>query len=224
MHTYLASSSCLHFVEFVVEVSLFFFFVYLTGKVPVPEINLGFAVAAGSVDADGTFKFMKDTIKSIVREYDPDKINYGLIIFGDTAIPRIRFGDFSDTKSLLNVISILPRQRRGAALDEALKEAQKMFKSSGVLPHARNVLVIITDLASGKSYSDLKAAVKPLEAQGVDIVAVAIGKEADAPELENVAPKEKIIEADKTDKPDELQKEIMEKVLTSVYSCKRRFY
>ena len=39
------------------------FFFLLTGKLPTPEIDLGFAIAAGSLYADETFQLMKDTIE-----------------------------------------------------------------------------------------------------------------------------------------------------------------
>ena len=190
------------------------FSTFSTGKLPIPELDLGFAIAAGSFDADETFQLMKDTISAIIGEYGLDKIRYGLIVFGDTASIKIQFGDFSNIDNMLRYLNILPKKRSGAALDEALEEAERLFLSSGARPNAKKVLVVITDLASGKTPSQVSEAAKPLQDKGVKIVAVAIGKEADPKELEIFTPMEKIIEEEKGVQPDDLKKAIMVKVLT----------
>lgn len=157
---------------------------------------------------------MKDTISAIIAEYGLDKINYGLIVFGDTASIRVQLGEYSKVDDLLRVLSVIPKKRRGASLDEALKEAESLFTSSGVRPHAKKVLVVITDLASGETSSQVSEAARPLQDKDIKIVAVAIGKEADPKELEIITPLDKIIKEDKNVQPDDLKKEIMAKVLT----------
>ena len=51
------------------------FFCLLIGKLPTPEIDLVFAIAAGSSYADETFQLMKDTIEEVITEYGIDKID-----------------------------------------------------------------------------------------------------------------------------------------------------
>lgn len=82
------------------------------GKSPIPELELGFAIAAGSLFADETFKLMKDTISAIIREYGVGKINYGLVVFGDTATIKIRFNDFTDINNLLQFLSATPKKKK----------------------------------------------------------------------------------------------------------------
>ena len=157
---------------------------------------------------------MKDTISAIIGEYGLEKIDYGLIVFGDTASIKIQFSDFSNMNDLLRYLSFIPKRRSGASLDEALREAESLFTASAVRPHAKKVLVVITDLASGKTSSQLNEAATPLQDKGIKVVAVAIGREADPKELEIITSIDKIIKEEKSVQPDDLKKAIMVKVLT----------
>lgn len=195
------------------------FFPLSTGEPPIPELDLGFAIAAGSLDATETFQLMKDTIAAIISEYQLDKINYGLVVFGDAATIQIEFGEYSNVNNLLRDLRFIPKKRSGASLADALREADSLFSSSDVRPLAKKVLVVITDLASGESSSLVQEAARPLQDKGVKIVAVAIGKEADPKELETLTPVDKIIEEEKTVQPTDLKKTIMEKVLTGWFAA-----
>ena len=183
------------------------------GKPPVPELDLGFAIAASSLEADKTFQLMKDTIAEVVKAYKLDKINYGLIVFGDAASIKIQFGRFNKVNDLLRYLAVIPKQTRGAALDEMLKEAERLFAAPGSRVHARKVLVVITDLASGLSSSQLIVAAKKWQDKDIKIVAVAIGEEADTKELEVLTSTQNIIEEPITVRPNLLKSTIMEKVL-----------
>ena len=183
------------------------------GKPPVPELDLGFAIAASSLEADKTFQLMKDTIAEVVKAYKLDKINYGLIVFGDAASIKIQFGRFNKVNDLLRYLAVIPKQTRGAALDEMLKEAERLFAAPGSRVRARKVLVVITDLASGLSSSQLIDAAKTWQDKDIKIVAVAIGEQADTKELEVLTSTQNIIEEPITVRPNELRSRIMEKVL-----------
>ena len=183
------------------------------GKPPVPELDLGFAIAASSLEADKTFQLMKDTVAEVVKAYKLDKINYGLIVFGDAASIKIQFGRFNKVNDLLRYLAVIPKQTRGAALDEMLKEAERLFAAPGSRVHARKVLVAITDLASGLSSSQLIDAAKKWQNKDIKIVAVSIGEQADTKELEVLTSKQNVIEEPITVRPNELKSTIMEKVL-----------
>ena len=75
---------------------------------------------------------MKDTIAAIISEYRLDKINYGLIVFGDAATVQIQFGDYSNVNNLLRDLGFIPKKRSGASLVDALREADSLFSSSDV--------------------------------------------------------------------------------------------
>lgn len=209
----------IHYKLVHLSMDLNFFFPLSTGEPPIPELDLGFAIAAGSLDAKETFELMKDTIAAIISEYRLDKINYGLIVFGDAATIQIQFGDYSNVNNLLRDLRFIPKKRSGASLVDALREADSLFSSSDVRSHAKKVLVVITDLASGESSSQVGEAARPLQDKDVKIVAVAIDKEADPKELEIFTPVDKIIEEEKTVQPIDLKKTIMEKVLTGWFAA-----
>lgn len=154
---------------------------------------------------------MKDTITEIIREYGLGKIRYGLIVFGDTANIKIQFSDHNKIDNLLQYLAVIPK-RSGAALDEMLKEAERLFSTSGGRASARKVLVVITDLASGKTLSELSQAAKLLQDKEIKIVAVAIGRQADPKELEILTSKENVIEEQKSVLPNDLKKTIMDTV------------
>ena len=187
----------------------------------MPEIDLGFAIAAGSLDADETFQLMKDTISKIVTEYGLATIRYGLIVFGDTADIKIQFSNLTKVENLLRYISVVPKKKSGAALDEMLKEAETMFSAAGGRPRARKVLVVITDLASGKPASQVREAAKTLEDKDIKVVAVAVGREADSKELELLTSTDNIIEEQKNVLPNDLKEAIMVKVLKGNLICCR---
>ena len=77
------------------------------------------------------------------------------------------------------------------------------------------VLVVITDNKSGSTVEDVQTAAKPLEDNGIAVIPVAIGDDADVGELGNLTPdKENAIQPPDGTKPDELAKMIMEKIHT----------
>lgn len=189
------------------------FFCLLTGKLPTPEIDLGFAIAAGSLYADETFQLMKDTIEEVIMEYGIDKIRYGLIVFGDTATVKIEFSNNTNVDELINYLNIVIKTKGGAALDEMLKEAEGLFSAAGIRPLAKKVLVVITDVASGKEPSQVRKAVEKLQDKTIKIVAVSIGREADPKELEIITSTDNVIEEKKSVEPSSLKDLIMDKVL-----------
>lgn len=189
------------------------FFFLLTGKLPTPEIDLGFAIAAGSLYADETFQLMKDTIEEVITEYGIDKIGYGLIVFGDTATVKIEFSNNTNVDELINYLNIVIKTKGGAALDEMLKEAERLFSAAGIRPHAKKVLVVITDVASGKEPSQVRNAAEKLQDKNIKIVAVSIGREADPKELEIITSTDNVIEEKKSVEPSSLKDLIMDKVL-----------
>ena len=156
-------------------------------RAAVPELELGFAIAADSSESDKTFTLMKDTVTSIIDKYGMGRVRYGLIVFGDSASIKANFRDGFQLEQLKTLIEISVKEPSGAALDKALEEAKKLFTGAGVRGDARKVLVVITDKASGRSPSDIRDAAGELEDEQVHTVGVCIGEEADKGELELIA-------------------------------------
>ena len=181
-------------------------------RAAVPELELGFAIAADSSESDKTFTLMKDTVTSIIDKYGMGRVRYGLIVFGDSASIKANFRDGFQLEQLKTLIEISVKEPSGAALDKALEEAKKLFTGAGVRGDARKVLVVITDKASGRSPSDIRDAAGELEDEQVHIVGVSIGEESDEEELESMNPS--VVVSEKKDSyPEDVADSVMKAVL-----------
>ena len=93
-------------------VNVIFFSFSIVGVIPVPEIDLAFAISATSASSPQTFKLMKDTIKFIVGEYNTDKIHYSVILYGNVPTTPLRFSDQIPTaEDIKKVIDRLSPER-----------------------------------------------------------------------------------------------------------------
>ena len=102
-------------------------------------------------------------------------------------------------------------------LGKALTESLKLFEGPGTRPGAKRVLVVIMDKRSGVSQSVIKDAANGLREERIKVIPVAVGKEADAKELETATKDEKnLIEAPTEFEPDNLAETIMRKVLKGI--------
>ena len=78
------------------------------------------------------------------------------------------------------------------------------------------MLVVITDQASDSDGTDLKREGFLLQAQGIKVIAVALGDESDKDELDILTPEQdEVVEANNTDGPKKIAEEIMKKALES---------
>ena len=109
----------------------------------------------------------------------------------------------------------ISKNRRGAALDEVLREATKLFNDAAkVRPDAKNVLVVITDKKSDSRGEDLKKETMKMRPEDVKAIAVALGEESDKDELDILTPEQgEVIEANSTDGAKKTAEEIMRKAL-----------
>ena len=101
----------------------------------------------------------------------------------------------------------------GPDLQKALEESVKLFEGPGARPTARKILVVIMDKRSGVDETKLGEISNTLYLRFIDVIPVAIGKEADKRELTLItSDKNSLIEAPKVFKPDELGEAIMWKI------------
>lgn len=95
---------------------------------------------------------MKSTIQSIITNYGDDKIQYGLIHYGDFSSTQVKFGTkFPSLENFKLLIDTLPRYSGGRGVNEALDQANQLFKGATARPNAKKVLVVMTDNASGRT-------------------------------------------------------------------------
>ena len=191
--------------------TLFFTDLYL---LPIPEVDLAFAINAASVKAADNFEKAKAVIKSIIDAYAMNKLRYGVIVFGSSASIEVSFGDdFPTDESLKNVITILSGSKERPDLDKALKKGKELFDEAPERPNAWKVLVLITDMKSTSKLDDLKASAKMLEDDGIKVIPVAIGDEVDHLELEETTfDKENVVNATTDVDVIVLKEKIMSKV------------
>ncbi|KAK3733125.1 hypothetical protein QZH41_003235 [Actinostola sp. cb2023] len=94
----------------------------------IPVVDLGFAICAGSSNADETLKHMKNVIKSVVTRYGTSRIHYALMTFDDDANIRISFKEkLSDPSSLLPFINVLSKSSGMSSVEKALEEGPLEF-------------------------------------------------------------------------------------------------
>lgn len=109
----------------------------------------------------------------------------------------------------------IPKNSRGAALDEVVRAASKLFNDAAKSrPNAKNVLVVITDKKSDSRGEDLKKEAINLQPDDIKVIAVALGEESDKHELDILTPDQgEVIDANSTDGAKKTAEEIMEKAL-----------
>ena len=190
-------------------------FFFLSDPPPVStEVDVAFALSANSLNNRQTFRLMKDTITWIIGRYGTEKLSYSVILFGGDAKIELDFdGDVSTPNKLIELVRGLSRRSGGSNLIAALEEAKKVFESASARPDAWKVLVVITDKGSGSSVSDIEKAGKPLDEEGIKVIPVAVGSEADPSELEVTNPERFVITVPRTEEPKSLGQQIMEHVI-----------
>ena len=187
----------------------------------VPEMDITFAVNTAATNADKTFEVLRDAVKSIINKYNPDRIRYSIVIFDDSATPVVSFPkDPQDVQKLLKAVDKLPQPSGLPDLKALLEEAKNVFEKDSGRPKANKVLVVVTDAKSPSTSDDIKEAARPLEEEGITVIAVAVGDEANSKQLEKMTPdKQTPLSLDKDEDPDDIGDKIMDKVLEGEYNC-----
>lgn len=180
-----------------------------------PNLDVVFAINTAGTDRVKTFEVMRNALKNIIQMYDPDRVRYGVVIYGDSA--KLVLGlseDRQDVEKLTRNIDKLSQPSGLPNLEKLLQEAKKVFEQDSTRPKATKVLVVVTDAKSSSTSDDIKQAAKPLEEDGVTMVAVAVGDEAHNKQLEKMIPdKQTPLSVEKDEEPDKIGEKIMEKVL-----------
>ena len=190
-------------------------FLVIVEPIP-PEVDLGFIISAGSTDATATLQQIKDVIRSFIDKYSTDRVRYGIISYGSTPRIELTLSDSVKPDVKEQVQGIL---RPGGTPDlaRALQLGEELFSSAR--PNVKKVLVIITDVKSGSSLSQVKLTVKSLDDKDILVFAVAVGSEMDSTELSTATGSSKnIINSSNTDEPEKVREEIMEKIRQGKHS------
>lgn len=179
-----------------------------------PEMDIAFAINTAGSDADRTFQVITDSLKNIVKKFNPEKLRYSVITFGDEATPEVSFTeDPQDLKKLVKALDKLPQSSGDPDFKKLLDEAKKVFDDDSGRAKSNRVLVVITDSKSPATLSEINDAVKPLKKDGITVVAVRIGEEADSRQLEKMTgDKTNVLNLTKERDPEEIGNEVMKAV------------
>lgn len=197
----------------------YWYLCFLLDYPDVPQIDITFAINTAATDADKTFEVLRDAVKNIINMHNPDRIRYSIVIYGDSATPVVSFSkDPQDVRKLLKAVDKLPQPSGLPDLKVLLEEAKKVFEKDSGRPKAAKVLVVVTDSKSPSASDDIKEAARPLEDEGITVIAVAVGDEASSKQLEKMTPENQIpVSVDKDEDPGDIGDKIMDKVLEGEY-------
>ena len=175
---------------------------------------MAFAISANAaLDSDENFQKMKDIIDWVITKYGVGKIQFGVVVFGNTPTVVVSFTQPVNDEQLKNIIQNTTINREGSNLESALGEVRNLFQLSP-RPDAKRVLVLVTDEQSDSSLEDVKDSAEGLWRSRIKIIPVAFGREADPDEIKvTTSEKDNLIDVPNTDNPDAVAEEIMEKVL-----------
>lgn len=124
----------------ILELMIFLFDCFTDGTLQLPETNLAFAISATGLEAEETHGFIKDVITSFITKYGTERLEYSVIVYGDSSSPQVKFGDiFESDAELIKVVDSIPRVSGVPSLDKALEEAKDQFASPFIRPSAAKV-------------------------------------------------------------------------------------
>ena len=191
-----------------------FFLSFLVVIPQVRDLDLAFAISANAaLDSDENFQKMKDIIDWVITKYGVGKIQFGVVVFGNTPTVKVSFTQPLNDEQLKNIIQNTTINREGSNLESALHEVRILFELSP-RPDAKRVLVLVTDKQSDSNLEDVKDSAEDLWRSRIKVIPVAFGRKADPDEIEETtSEKDNLIDVPNTDNPDAVAEEIMEKVL-----------
>ena len=147
----------------------------------------------GSANPNGRtiFNWQKNIVKGMLDLYTP-KLNplstsnlkpyqsvvYGVIVYGDKAVPVVKIGQIPDTKQLGTFVDQLSWPGEGTSFEEGLVQAEKLFHQSSN-KNPRKVLVLFVNDRSDVDSSTLKELVERLMEKGIELRVIAVGDRID---------------------------------------------
>ena len=187
---------------------------FLSDSIIVEKIDLGFAITSSALNAAETLTKIKETVKFIIKKYGVGNLRYAVITYGTDAKIVFSFkSNFTALERWLAVIDRIQIPKGQPALEGALVEAQELFQSSA-RKDAKSILVVIADKSPLGNKKIVDKETRALDIYGVRVIPVAIGREIDAEEIEDISPYiDVLVNASKDVDPKDLAAAIMKKVL-----------
>lgn len=179
---------------------------------------IGFVLSAKAASSRNNFNMMKEIITNVIDGYGKERIRYSVIVFGDVPKIKLRFQDvFAKEEEMKRFVLGLTNTPRGSALDKALEKARVEF-TQDVGNEVKKILVLITDKRSESTTERVKLASKSLESDGIKVISVALGTEADVSELgKTTEDKRNVIDASESPDSKGIAHKIMEIAIKGLF-------
>ena len=114
----------------------------------------------------------------------------GVILFNSNATIQISFGQYYSEFDLNNAIDNLPLKKGRAQIDKALRLAStKLFTSEeGARPGIQKVCILLTNVkqTAAEDTEALKDAVRPLQREGIRVIAIGVTSSVDWKALRSI--------------------------------------
>ena len=164
------------------------YFLHCIGKRP---LEIVFTMGSANPNGRTIFNWQKNIVKGMLDLYTP-KLNplstsnlkpyqsvvYGVIVYGDKAVPVVKIGQIPDTKQLGTFVDQLSWPGEGTSFEEGLVQAEKLFHQSSN-KNPRKVLVLFVNDRSDVDSSTLKELVERLMEKGIELRVIAVGDRID---------------------------------------------
>ena len=183
-------------------------------------LDIAFALSARALKSDDNFMKMKSVINDILTTYGSSTVRYSVIKFGKDPKVELDFGDESDPEELRKILQRITKNDDGADLGRALQTARDLFRVAAVSrPDATRILVVAMDKMSDSDEITVSVAARSLQLDGIRVIAVTFGKEADPQEMtEATLNVNNVIETNDTASTKEIAAEVMEKADNSKHT------
>ena len=164
------------------------YFLHCIGKRPLEII---FTMGSANPNGRTIFNCQKNIVKGMLDLYTPElnplstsnlkpyqSVVYGVIVYGDKAVPVVKIGQIPDTKQLGTFVDQLSWPGEGTSFEEGLVQAEKLFHQSSN-KNPRKVLVLFVNDRSDVDSSTLKELVERLMEKGIELRVIAVGDRID---------------------------------------------
>ena len=194
---------------------LMYVFTLLTEDLPaVPQVDLVLAISTISSNANSNLAKIKGVVQELIDAYGVQRVYYSVILFGRVPNIRIRFTQQLDEAALKSAIQGLQRPSGGSSLSAALETARGVFRDGR--PDSKKVLLLVMDAKSGSSMGDVKETASKLEENGIKVIPLMFGGQADPDETSaTTTNKQNVVKANETSDTKAIAEEITQKVTDS---------
>lgn len=184
----------------------------------IEDLDLAFVISANAaLDSAENFMKMKDIINWVLKKYGVGKIQYGVVVFGNTPTVKVRFTQPVNEEQLKNILLSTTQNSGGSNLERALEAVRNLFESSP-RPEAKRVLILVTDTQSDSNIEDVKSSAESLWESRIKVIPVAFGPEAQPGEIKvTTVDEDDLIDALNNNNTDGIAKEIIDKALAGMF-------